>query len=78
MTKENAKKAVDILEEIESLSKYEELLKSRDYGNTCHFEIVEHYGNGAKQVIIDRKHNQLFLTTLQCIIAELNKELETL
>jgi hypothetical protein len=43
MDKTTAKKAADLLTEIDELSEYKKILENRGYGNATHFEFRQHY-----------------------------------
>ena len=77
MTKESAKKASVLLEEIDELSKYKKFLSDRECGNVAHFAFVQHYGvnDSYSKIDIDKKHNHLFIPILDTLIAILEAEL---
>jgi len=80
MTKESAKKAAALTEEIDSLSKYIKFLQDREYGGVVHFELKQHYGNCSEYgtIVIDKKHNDEFLGVLKKVILCLETKLENL
>lgn len=80
MSIENAKKAQELLEEIEKLSGYKKLLADKDHGRIAHFQFVQHYGRlgDYDYVVIDHKYNSRFLPELEKIISEMESEIKAL
>lgn len=78
MKPELVKKAASLLEEIKELKKYKNLIEDKKQGSTAHFEFVQHYGNLSdyERVQIEIKHSDRFISLLDTIITELEKELE--
>ena len=81
MDKETVEKANDLLNQINELKKYDEMSKHQNYGNTMHFEILQHYGSDISptlQIKISRKHNARLLLEVKKIILELEEELDSI
>lgn len=79
MKKETVKIAQEVLNEIEELQKYKQLLSDKDHPCSVHFEVRQHYGDCRDyyQVIkISRKHNKRLFDEVDKIILELEQELE--
>jgi hypothetical protein len=80
MNIETVKKGHDILEEIESLKKYNKLLNNNEHRHVTHFEIVQHFGEcrDFEKIVIEKKHNQRLLSEIDKIIKELESQLAAL
>lgn len=82
MNKTNAKRAGEIVEEIEELSRYKGLLKDRDNGKVAHVNFVQHYGDTDRydflKVVFGHKYNSLFIPVFEKIISDLETELDSL
>lgn len=82
MNKTNAKRAGEIVKEIEELSRYKELLKDRDNGKVAHVNFVQHYGNTDERdfliVVFNHKYNSMFIPVFEKIISDLETELDSL
>jgi hypothetical protein len=80
MKRENYDRAKLIIDEIEELEKYKNLITDRKHSDVAHFNMVQHYGDCSvyETVVIDRRHTPRFLEVLQEIIKELNAVLEKL
>ena len=78
MKKEAVKIAQEVLNEIEELQKYKQLLSDKDHPHSVHFEARQHYGDCRDyQVIkISRKHNKRLFDEVDKIILDLEQELE--
>ena len=76
MTKEQVKKASEILEEIEDYSRFKDKLKDRENGRIAHFEMHQHYGDDVRPIEFHHKYNDRFIPVVEQIIKELNEELE--
>lgn len=74
MTVEQTEKANSILEDIKELKKFKSFPKK----DTVHFEIAEHYGNGAHLAIIPKRYNDRLITLVDTFISELEKQLSEL
>ncbi|MBN1651735.1 MAG: hypothetical protein JW857_10425 [Bacteroidales bacterium] len=70
-----AKKAAELLTEIEELSKYKSILENKSQGRTAHFEICLHYGNNPDRVVFEHKYTPKFIKVVEQIMTELNDEL---
>ena len=77
MDLKNAKRASELLKEIENISEYERIIKAQ-YSHTAHFELCQHFGNDPDKVVLDRRHTKRFLVVVEEIIKELNDELSKL
>jgi hypothetical protein len=79
MTIEQAKQATKLLEEINRLLRYKNLLSTK-MGHVAHFAFVQHYGNldDCEKIDIDAKYNYLFTPILDSIIINLERELKLL
>lgn len=73
-----------MLEKIDSLNTKAVELKTlnniqkgidNDYGNSNHFEFVEHYGLNPARIKIPRKYNQRLIDVFNQIADEIEKEL---
>lgn len=69
MDREKAKKANELIEEIDGLKEF------KNWSSGFHIECVEHYGGDAKRIRVDRRHNPKFIDGLDKIINELEQEL---
>lgn len=81
MNKTTAKKATELLEEINSLYEYKDLLEDKSNGKVAHIEFVQHYGiiNSAyDKVVFNEKYNKYFLPVIEGIIIGLEAELASL
>lgn len=78
MKKEAAKKGYDLLEEIEELRQYAELLADKKDGHLLHFEIIQGYHHSCRKIVIKKEHTIRLLAQVEKIIEELESELETL
>lgn len=78
MKKEAAKKGYDLLEEIDNLRRYGELLGDEKDGHLLHFEIIQGYHSSCRKIIIKKEHTIRLLAQVEKIIEELESELETL
>lgn len=78
MTKESAKRASRIMDEIDKLSEYKKLLGNRSHGQVAHFELVQHYGDEPESVVFDPKYNPRFEAVVKEIIEELEVQLKEL
>jgi len=80
MKLESAKKATELLAEIEKLSEYKKLLNNNEHGRVAHIAFVQHYGNvdDYGKIDFDHKYNKLFLPVIEGIIKKLEEELELL
>jgi hypothetical protein len=78
----NAKRAGEIAQEIEELSRYKKLINDRDNGNVAHVNFVQHYGDTGKHdslmVVFNHKYNSLFIPVFDKIISDLETELDSL
>lgn len=75
MNFETAKKAAEIVKEIEELSRYQMLLGN----DTLHFELCKHYSDGNQEkVVLAPKYTSRLISAMKEIIEELEKELSTL
>ena len=81
MNKQEAKRVSEIIDEINELSRYKDLLKSKDNGKVAHVNFVQHYGGtddwSHLKVVFDHKYNNLFIPVFDRIISELEAELDT-
>lgn len=50
---ENAKKAAELLKEMNELSGCENILKDKKCHDVAHFELLQHYGNNPRKVIFN-------------------------
>jgi len=75
MTQEQAKKAADLLAEINLLKGYKELYADSNYRNSVHFRVLQHYGHTSEKITISAKHTPRFFKVLDQIIEELEIEL---
>jgi len=75
MEYKNAKRAAEILAELEEMEKHKGIMSKYQ---TAHFEAVEHYGDNAKRVYFEKRHNEKFVNVVEEIIKELKSELEAL
>lgn len=73
MDRDIIKKGNKLVEEIDKLKSFR---KNKRDGN--HFMLIEHYGQDAKKVSIDRRHNDRLFKVLDEIIGELELKLENL
>ncbi len=80
MKADKAKKAREILSEIETLEHSHKLFSNNEHGKYAHFELAQHYNVKSEHqtVIIPIKYNQRFVDLLNIIITELKIELEAL
>lgn len=69
MDRDKAKRAIELIEEIDDLKAYEK------WSNGFHIDCVEHYGETPNRIHIDRRHNPKFIKVLDKIINELEQEL---
>lgn len=78
MKKETVKIAQEVLNEIEELQKYKQLLTDKDHPHGVHFEVRQHYGNcrDSQVIKISRKHNKRLFDEVNKIILELEQDLE--
>ena len=79
MTIDQAKKGVNLLQEITNLLRYKNQLSTK-MGHVAHFAFVQHYGklDDCEKVDIDAKYNHLFIPILDAIIRNLENELNRL
>ena len=75
MDRDKAKKANELIEEIDELKEYREILRCGDGQRNGHFEFREHYGDSGKSIRISRRHNQRFIKVLDDIINEIEQKL---
>jgi hypothetical protein len=75
MNQETAKRASKLLEEIESLERYKDILKDRSNGTVSHFEFVQHYGNNPSKVVFGHEHTPKFIELAEEIIKDLRTQL---
>jgi hypothetical protein len=75
---EKAKKASELLEQINELSKYKKILENKEHGRIAHFEICQHYGNNPDRVVFEHKYTSRFVQVVEQIVKELNDELSAL
>ena len=73
-----AKKASELLEQINELSKYKNILENKEHGRIAHFEICQHYGNDPARVVFEHKYTPKFVQVVEQIVKELNDELSAL
>ncbi len=80
MNIDSAKRVKDILEELDNLSRYKEMLLNKNHGRTVHFELAQHYGNTSDMeiIVISHTYTNRFIPELEKIIAELHIELKNL
>lgn len=80
MTEEQAKKAGQLVEEIQKLSKYSKFLKDKEHGHVAHFEFVQHFGNliDYQRITICHEHNAILVPALEKVIEKLKLELTAL
>ena len=75
---EKAKKASELLEQINELSKYKKILENKEHGRIAHFEICQHYGNNPDRVVFEHKYTPKFVQVVEQIVKELNDKLSAL
>lgn len=73
-----AKKASELLEQINELSQYKKILENKEHGRVAHFEICQHYGNNPDRVVFDHKYTSRFVQLVELIVKELNDELSAI
>ena len=81
MERKKVRDVQEILDEIESLEKYEKFLKDSSYGKSVHFEILLHYGDckyDNEKIIIKARHTPRLLGEVNKIIQELEEKLSSL
>lgn len=81
MKRETINKAKDLIDEIEKLERYKDLIDPDEEDRyNAHFEFVQHHGEvrDYEKVVISAKHNTLFIEVLDKIIKQLEEELEKL
>lgn len=76
---ETAKKAAQLLEEIEQIEKYKQILDDTSTGRSvAHFEFCLNYGDRSPRIIFEDKYTKKFIPIVEEILRELNLELSEL
>jgi len=77
MERDDAKKAHELIEEIDDLKCYKGMFNTARVNQIGHFEIRPTYGqcSESERIDIDVKHNPKFIKVLEDIINELEQEL---
>lgn len=76
MDKIKAKRAKEIIEDLENLNNYHRLKRLGE--DFSHFEFVQNYSEKSPSVRIAYKYNDRFIKIMEDIISELESELEKL
>ncbi|WP_299117489.1 hypothetical protein [uncultured Winogradskyella sp.] len=77
---ERIKEASALLKELEDLKKYESLFNDREYSNSAHFEVVQHYGSlrDSERVDIPKRFTDRFKKLLNTVIVEIEEEISNI
>lgn len=76
MDRDKAVKGNELIKEIDELKSYKDITNRAK--NTVHFEFREHFGGNGKEIRISRRHNDKFISVVDEIISELERELRDL
>jgi hypothetical protein len=78
MSIETAERAKELLEQINKMSKYKDILENREYSKVAHFELSQHYGDKPDRLVFEHIYTLRFIEVVEQIIKELNNELAAL
>jgi hypothetical protein len=78
MSIETAERAKELVEQINKMSKYKDILENREYGKVAHFELSQRYRGKPDRLVFEHIYTLRFIEVVEQIIKELNNELAAL